>query len=283
MEERKREFYTLSNGVVIPCPGFGTWRMKEGPETAAAVKTALDLGYRHIDTAAYYRNEASVGQGLRESGLAREEVFLTSKVWNTDRGYDTTLRAFDRTLAALGTDYLDLYLIHWPAAANRFPDWQEINRQTWRALCKVYREGRVRAIGVSNFLPHHLAPLLEEETAPMVDQIECNPGWQQRELIAFCQARGILVEAWSPLGQGRVLGHPLLAQLGKKYGKSPAQICLRWCLEQGTLPLPKSNTPARVRENREIFDFALVPEDLAAIAALPPFGTSGHDPDNIDF
>lgn len=283
MEERKREFYTLSNGVVIPCPGFGTWRMKEGPETAAAVKTALDLGYRHIDTAAYYRNETSVGQGLRESGLAREEVFLTSKVWNTDRGYDTTLRAFDRTLAALGTDYLDLYLIHWPAAANRFPDWQEINRQTWRALCKVYREGRVRAIGVSNFLPHHLAPLLEEETAPMVDQIECNPGWQQRELIAFCQARGILVEAWSPLGQGRVLGHPLLAQLGEKYGKSPAQICLRWCLEQGTLPLPKSNTPARVRENREIFDFALAPEDLAAIAALPPFGTSGHDPDNIDF
>ena len=283
MEERKRECYTLSNGVVIPCPGFGTWRMKEGPETAAAVKTALDLGYRHIDTAAYYRNETSVGQGLRESGLAREEVFLTSKVWNTDRGYDTTLRAFDRTLAALGTDYLDLYLIHWPAAANRFPDWQEINRQTWRALCKVYREGRVRAIGVSNFLPHHLAPLLEEETAPMVDQIEGNPGWQQRELIAFCQARGILVEAWSPLGQGRVLGHPLLAQLGEKYGKSPAQICLRWCLEQGTLPLPKSNTPARVRENREIFDFALAPEDLAAIAALPPFGTSGHDPDNIDF
>lgn len=283
MEERKRECYTLSNGVVIPCPGFGTWRMKEGPETAAAVKTALDLGYRHIDTAAYYRNETSVGQGLRESGLAREEVFLTSKVWNTDRGYDTTLRAFDRTLAALGTDYLDLYLIHWPAAANRFPDWQEINRQTWRALCKVYREGRVRAIGVSNFLPHHLAPLLEEETAPMVDQIECNPGWQQRELIAFCQARGILVEAWSPLGQGRVLGHPLLAQLGEKYGKSPAQICLRWCLEQGTLPLPKSNTPARVRENREIFDFALAPEDLAAIAALSPFGTSGHDPDNIDF
>lgn len=283
MEERKREFYTLSNGVVIPCPGFGTWRMKEGPETAAAVKTALDLGYRHIDTAAYYRNETSVGQGLRESGLAREEVFLTSKVWNTDRGYDTTLRAFDRTLAALGTDYLDLYLIHWPAAANRFPDWQEINRQTWRALCKVYREGRVRAIGVSNFLPHHLAPLLEEETAPMVDQIECNPGWQQRELIAFCQAHGILVEAWSPLGQGRVLGHPLLAQLGEKYGKSPAQICLRWCLEQGPLPLPKSNTPARVRENREIFDFALAPEDLAAIAALPPFGTSGHDPDNIDF
>lgn len=283
MEERKRECYTLSNGVVIPCPGFGTWRMKEGPETAAAVKTALDLGYRHIDTAAYYRNETSVGQGLRESGLAREEVFLTSKVWNTDRGYDTTLRAFDRTLAALGTDYLDLYLIHWPAAANRFPDWQEINRQTWRALCKVYREGRVRAIGVSNFLPHHLAPLLEEETAPMVNQIECNPGWQQRELIAYCHAHNILVEAWSPLGQGRVLGHPLLAQLGEKYHRSPAQICLRWCLDQGTLPLPKSNTPARVRENREIFDFALAPEDLAAIAALPPFGTSGHDPDNIDF
>ena len=150
-------------------------------------------------------------------------------------------------------------------------------------MTKLYREGKARAIGVSNFLAHHLEPLLQEEVAPMVNQIECNPGWQQRELVAFCHAHGIVVEAWSPLGQGRVLGHPLLAQLGEKYGKSPAQICLRWCLEMDVLPLPKSNTPRRIQENLAIFDFTLSPADLTQLAALPPFGTSGHDPDHITF
>lgn len=275
--------FVLPNGVAVPCPGFGTWRMPDGPETVATVNQALSLGYRHIDTAAYYQNEASVGQALRESGLPREDVFVTSKVWNTDRGYDSTLRAFDRTMAALGLEQLDLYLIHWPAAANRFPDWQEINRQTWRALCALYRQGRVRAIGVSNFLPHHLTPLLEEEVAPMVDQVEFHPGHQQRETVAFCQDHDILVEAWSPLDRGRVVDHPLLVQLAQQYQRTPAQICLRWCLEEGALPLPKSGNPQRTQSNRDLFSFALDPADRAAISSLPPFGGSGHDPDNIAF
>lgn len=275
--------FPLSNGVEIPSLGFGTWRMEGGPETVASVARALELGYRHIDTASFYKNEESVGQAVRASGLKREEVFVTSKVWNQDRGYKQTLAAFDRTMENLGLDYLDIYLIHWPAAAHQYEDWQEVNRQTWRAMVELYREGRVRAIGVSNFLPHHLAALLESEVIPMVDQIEFHPGCQQRETLACCRAHGILVEAWSPLGRGRVLGNELLGALAKKYGKTPAQICLRWCLDQGVLPLPKSVTPDRIRENREVFDFSLSPEDLAQIAALPPFGGSGHDPDKIDF
>lgn len=275
--------FTLANGVEIPSLGFGTWRMEEGPETQAAVEDALAQGYRHIDTAAFYQNEKSVGRAVRASGLKREEVFVTSKVWNQDRGYEKTLAAFDRTMENLGLDYLDLYLIHWPAAAHQYDNWEEVNRQTWRALVELYRAGRVKAIGVSNFLPHHLRALLESEVVPMVDQIEFHPGCQQKETLACCREHGILVEAWSPLGRGRVLGEPLLKELGQKYGKSPAQICLRWCLDQGVLPLPKSVTPARIQENLDVFDFALSPEDLARMAALPPFGGSGHDPDKIDF
>ena len=277
------ETFSLANGVAIPCLGFGTWQMKEGPETVAAIQKALELGYRHIDTAAYYQNERSVGQAVRASGLPREAVFVTSKVWNTDRGYESTLRAFDRTMEKLGLDYLDLYLIHWPAAANRFDNWEDINGQTWRAMTELYQQGRVRAIGVSNFLPHHLEPLLKTEVAPMVNQVECNPGCQQKQTLAYCRDHGILVEAWSPLGSGRVLENATLQALGKQYGKSAAQICLRWCLEQGVLPLPKSVTPQRIQENTAIFDFALTPEDMARIAALPPFGGSGHDPDQIAF
>lgn len=281
--EQKVKPFVLSNGVEIPCLGFGTWRMPEGPETVKAVEKALALGYRHIDTASFYKNETSVGQAVRASGLKREEVFVTSKVWTEDRGYEKTLAAFDRTMENLGLDYLDLYLIHWPASPNRYENWEEINRQTWRAMVKLYREGRVRSIGVSNFLPHHLAALLESDVIPMVDQIEFHPGWQQTEALACCREHGILVEAWSPLGRGRVLGNETLVNLGKKYGKSPAQICLRWCLDQGVLPLPKSVTPARIQENQAVFDFTLAPEDMAQIAALAPFGGSGHDPDKIDF
>ena len=277
------ETFSLANGVAIPCLGFGTWQMKEGPETVAAIQKALELGYRHIDTAAYYQNERSVGQAVRASGLPREAVFVTSKVWNTDRGYESTLRAFDRTMEKLGLDYLDLYLIHWPAATNRFDNWEDINGQPWRAMTELYQQGRVRAIGVSNFLPHHLEPLLKTEVAPMVNQVECNPGCQQKQTLAYCRDHGILVEAWSPLGSGRVLENATLQALGKQYGKSAAQICLRWCLEQGVLPLPKSVTPQRIQENTAIFDFALTPEDMARIAALPPFGGSGHDPDQIAF
>ena len=198
-------------------------------------------------------------------------------------GYQPTLAAFEKTMTHLGLDYLDLYLIHWPAYADKYDNWEDVNRETWRAMTELYQSGRVRAIGVSNFKPHHLKALLEGPVKPMVDQIELNPGWQQRETVAFCAQHDILIEAWSPLGRGRVLGHPLLAELGRKYGKTPAQICLHWCLDKGYLPLPKSVTPSRIQENLNIFDFALTPEDIARLDALPPFGESGRDPDNVPF
>lgn len=191
------ETFSLANGVAIPCLGFGTWQMKEGPETVAAIQKALELGYRHIDTAAYYQNERSVGQAVRASGLPREAVFVTSKVWNTDRGYESTLRAFDRTMEKLGLDYLDLYLIHWPAAANRFDNWEDINGQTWRAMTELYQQGRVRAIGVSNFLPHHLEPLLKTEVAPMVTRWSATPAvsrskpWPTAGTMASWWRRGV--------------------------------------------------------------------------------------------
>ena len=274
------ETFSLANGVAIPCLGFGTWQMKEGPETVAAIQKALELGYRHIDTAAYYQNERSVG---RASGLPREAVFVTSKVWNTDRGYESTLRAFDRTMEKLGLDYLDLYLIHWPAAANRFDNWEDINGQTWRAMTELYQQGRVRAIGVSNFLPHHLEPLLKTEVAPMVNQVECNPGCQQKQTLAYCRDHGILVEAWSPLGSGKLLEDPKLKEFGQKYGRSTAQICLRWCLQKGHLPLPKSVTPVRIKENLQLFDFQISQEDMAVIDKLECVGRTGSDPDNAKF
>ena len=275
------ETFSLANGVAIPCLGFGTWQMKEGP--VAAIQKALELGYRHIDTAAYYQNERSVGQAVRASGLPREAVFVTSKVWNTDRGYESTLRAFDRTMEKLGLDYLDLYLIHWPAAANRFDNWEDINGQTWRAMTELYQQGRVRAIGVSNFLPHHLEPLLKTEVAPMVNQVECNPGCQQKQTLAYCRDHGILVEAWSPLGSGKLLEDPKLKEFGQKYGRSTAQICLRWCLQKGHLPLPKSVTPVRIKENLQLFDFQISQEDMAVIDKLECVGRTGSDPDNAKF
>lgn len=275
--------FTLPNGVAIPSPGFGTYLMPEEPATVDAIVQALRLGYWHIDTAYFYGNETCVGEAIRASGLPREEIFVTSKVWNTDRGYQPTLAAFEKTMTHLGLDYLDLYLIHWPAYADKYENWEDINRETWRAMTELYQSGCVRAIGVSNFKPHHLKALLEGPVKPMVDQIELNPGWQQRETVAFCAQHDILIEAWSPLGRGRVLGHPLLAELGRKYGKTPAQICLRWCLDKGYLPLPKSVTPSRIQENLNIFDFALTPEDIARLDALPPFGESGRDPDNVPF
>lgn len=279
----RQDHFVLSNGVSVPSPGFGTYHMEDTPETISAVAQALAQGYRHIDTAAYYNNEAQVGRAIRASGLAREEIFVTSKVWNTDRGYESTKAAFQKTLDNLGLDYLDLYLIHWPATAHRFENWQEINAETWRAMTELCQAGKIRAIGVSNFKPHHLRPLLEGPVKPMVNQIEFHPGCQQEETLAFCQAQGILVEAWGPLSRGKILDHALLGEIAQKHGKSPAQVCLRWCLEKGVLPLPKSVTPGRMAENRAIFDFALDGEDLARLAALPPVGGSGHDPDRVDF
>lgn len=279
-----QDTYTLANDVQIPCIGFGTWQTPDGEIAINSVKAALKAGYRHIDTAACYGNEASVGQAIKESGVPREEIFVTSKVWNTERGYEKTLAAFETTMAKLDLDYVDLYLIHWPAAANQFENWKEINAQTWRALEELYIKGKVKAIGVSNFLPHHLEALLEgAKVVPMVNQIEYHPGFMQAESVAFCKAHNILVEAWSPLGTGNVLNNETLIMMAQKYSKTVAQICIRWVLQHGLLPLPKSITESRIIENTEVFDFELKEEDMAIIDAIPFCGGAGINPDAINF
>ena len=279
-----QDTYTLANDVQIPCIGFGTWQTPNGETAINSVKAALKAGYRHIDTAACYGNEASVGQAIKESGVPREEIFVTSKVWNTERGYEKTLAAFETTMAKLDLDYVDLYLIHWPAAANQFENWKEISAQTWRALEELYIEGKVKAIGVSNFLPHHLEALLEGvKVVPMVNQIEYHPGFMQAESVDFCRAHNILVEAWSPLGTGNVLNNKTLIMMAQKYSKTVAQICIRWVLQHGLLPLPKSITESRVIENTEVFDFEIKDEDMAIIDAIPFCGGAGINPDAINF
>ena len=275
--------FTLNNGCKIPCIGFGTWQTPDGETAVRAVKTALETGYRHIDTAAGYKNEAGVGEGVRASGIDREKIFVTSKVFNTDRGYQTTLNAFRKTMSELKLDYLDLYLIHWPAAANRFPDWEKINLETWRAMTELYKAGEIKAIGVSNFKPHHLKALMETEVKPMVNQIEFHPGQMQEETVSFCRENNIVVEAWSPLGQGRMLNDPTLAEIAARYGKSTAQLCIRWCLQNNVLPLPKSVTESRIVQNAQVFDFDISEEDMKTINEMPYIGGSGHDPDNISF
>lgn len=280
------ETFLLRNGVKIPQVGFGTY--KAGDEEAAeCVKAALDCGYRHIDTAYFYGNEPGVGRGIREAmtecNLKRENIFVTSKVWNTDRGYEETLAAFEKTMENLKLDVLDLYLIHWPAAPHQYENWEEVNLGTWRAMTELYQAGRIRAIGVSNFLPHHLKALMETEVKPMVNQIEYHPGCLQEETVNYCKENKILVEAWSPLGRGRVLEHPVLVQLAGKYGKSVAQLCLRFCLQHEIVPLPKSVNPERIKENGAIFDFEISSEDMERIDNLGEFGGSGLNPDQVDF
>lgn len=278
-----KDCYTLLNGVKIPCIGFGTWKAPDGEIAVSSVRTAIEAGYRHIDTAAGYENEASVGKGIKDSGIPREEIFVTSKVKNSERGYKTTLAAFDKTITDLGLDYLDLYLIHWPASFSRFENWEQINLDTWRAMTELYKAGKIRSIGVSNFMPHHLKALVETEVPPMVDQIEFHPGQMQSETVDYCRNNNILVEAWSPLGSGRMLENPALAEIAAKYGKSTAQICVRWCMQNGTLPLPKSVTPSRIKENGEIFDFTIDDTDMRKINSMEYCGGSGHHPDKVNF
>lgn len=276
--------YTLSNGVAIPCIGFGTWQTPDGDLAERSVLKAIEAGYRHIDTAAAYENEKSIGDALKKSPVTREYLFVTSKLWNSQRGYEKTLKAFDKTMNDLQLDYLDLYLIHWPANKKCHSDWDEINAATWRAFEKLYKEKRIRAIGVSNFLVSHLSSLLgKAEIAPMVDQIEFHPGFMQSETLEFAKKRGIQVEAWSPLGTGKMLSNPVLAEIAKKYDISVARLCIRWCLQHGTLPLPKSVTPSRIVENSRVFDFEISPEDMKTIDGLENIGDSGFYPDAIDF
>ena len=273
----------LNNGYAMPVLGYGTWRTPDDATAVQAVKDAVSSGYRLIDCAAYYHNEPSIGAGLEALSVARDELFVTSKVWNTERGYAKTKAAFYQTLKDLKLDYLDLYLIHWPASAHQFSNWEEINLSTWQAMTELYEAGLIKAIGVSNFKPHHLKALLETKVPPMVNQIEIHPGLNQAETVAFCQEHGIVVEAWRPLGAGKFLTHETLTTIATKYHKSTAQVCLRWILQQGLVPIPKSVTPSRILENIQVFDFELSAQDMTTISAMTYCGGSGQDPDEIDF
>ncbi len=274
----------LRNGYGVPCVGFGTWKTPEGETGLESIRQALRDGYRHIDTAAAYGNEATVGKALRESGVAREDVFVTTKVWNTNRGFEATLKAFEESRRKLDLAYVDLYLVHWPAARGPESEWQKTNAETWRALEKLYAEGLVRAIGVSNFKPRHLEPLMDSaEVLPMVNQIELHPGCNQDETRAFCDRHDIVVEAWAPIGRGAVLENPTLVDIAARYGCTVAQLCLRWCLQRRAIPLPKSTHAGRIAENARLFWFDIDQDDMRRIDALDPLGQSGLDPDTIDF
>ncbi|MDX2646905.1 aldo/keto reductase [Streptomyces sp. PA03-1a] len=268
---------TLNNGVTMPQLGFGVWQVPDD-EAATAVATALEAGYRSIDTAALYRNERGTGRAIAASAIPREELFVTTKLWNTDQGHDNALRAFDASLDKLGLDYVDLYLIHWPTPARG------LYGETWRALEKIHADGRARAIGVSNFPVAQLQHLLDEGgVVPALNQIELHPNLPQSELRAFHAGHGIATEAWSPLGQGRgLLDEPALAALAAKHGRTPAQVVLRWHLQLGNVVIPKSVTPSRIRENIDVFGFELDGEDLAAIDALDNGGRLGPDPTSFN-
>jgi diketogulonate reductase-like aldo/keto reductase len=266
----------LHNGVEIPWLGLGVLRTPEGEAVENAVRWALEAGYRSIDTATVYENETGVGRAIKQSGLPREDLFVTSKVWNTDQGYETTLKAFEASLKQLDLDYLDLYLVHWPVK-DKF-------QESWRALETLYNAGRVRAIGVSNFLIHHLESLLETTLIiPMVNQVEFHPYIQQPDLQAFCRKHHIQMEAWRPIMKGQVMQVPELVALAQKYGKNPVQITLRWTLQRGIVAIPKSAQQQRIRDNADIFDFEIEANDLALIDRLDRNQRLGADPDNFDF
>ena len=257
LESRAR----LNNGVEMPYLGLGVYQARPGREAESAVRHALEEGYRLIDTAKLYGNEADVGKAVRESGIPRDEIFVTTKLWNSDHGYDETLAACARSLRTLGLDYVDLYLIHWPVEGRR--------RETWKAMEAIYSKGWARAIGVSNYMVHHLESLLETaEVTPAVDQVEMHPFLPQREVRAFCREHGILPEAYSPLTKGRRLDDRRVAAVARRHRKTPAQVLLRWGLQQGAAAIPKSVRPERIRENRDVFDFELDAEDLRALDSL---------------
>ena len=268
----------LRNGYEIPCIGYGTYKVS-GEEAVQVMKIAIEAGYRHLDTATFYGNEVEVGEAIRTCSVAREDFFVTSKVWKTERGYESTKASFLKTLEDMKLDYLDLYLIHWPASACQFENWEEINLETWRAMTELYKEGKIKAIGVSNFLPHHLHALMQTEVAPMVNQLEYHPGEMQEETVAYCKEHGILVEAWSPLGRGRIFENELLLGLAEKYGKTLPQICLRWELQNGIIPLPKTMSQERMCENADIFDFEISEEDMELLNTMEKCGGSGLHPD----
>ena len=275
MPTNLKDTVTLHNGVEMPWLGLGVFKVQEGEEVIQSVKAAIQNGYISIDTAAIYGNEEGVGQAIKESGVPREDLFITTKLWNSEQGYESTLKAFDESMEKLGLDYLDLYLIHWPG--------KDKYKETWKAFEKLYKDGRVRAIGVSNFLVHHLEDLIATaEIKPMVNQVEFHPHLTQEDLRAYCKKEGIQLEAWSPLKQGQLLDNPVLKEIAEKHNKSVAQVILRWDLQHGVVTIPKSIKEHRIIENSSIFDFELSAEDMERIDQLNQDSRAGSHPDTMN-
>lgn len=271
--------YTLSNDVQIPCLGYGTYKAA-ADESAAVICLAIEAGYRYFDTASFYGTEKYLGEAVQKSGIPREEFFLASKVWKTEMGYGETKAAFARTLENLGTDYLDLYLIHWPLPTPDYKEWKTLDLETWRALEELYKEGKVRAIGLSNFLPHHIENILANcEIVPMVNQLEYHPGYTQEAAVQYCKEHNIRVQGWSPIGRGRMFKDQLFLELTEKYQISPAQLCLKFAIQNGVIPLPKSSTMERMKQNQDLFSFEISEEDMYRLRTMPQTGWSGEHPE----
>ncbi|WP_424348789.1 aldo/keto reductase [Latilactobacillus sp. 5-91] len=276
--------YTLANGVQIPVLGFGTWQTPDGDTAIKSVKAALEAGYRHIDTAQAYQNEASVGTAIQESGVARQDLFLTTKIWNANHSYDLTMQSFEESLQKLQTDYVDLLLIHWPNPIDFRDNWEAANAETWRAMEELYNAGKAKAIGVSNFRAHHLEALKKTaKVQPMVNQIFLAPGELEAETVQYSRDNGMLLEAYSPLGTGKIFDVPEMKTLAAKYQRSIPQIALRWSLQHGFLPLPKSVHANYIQENTQLFDFELTPEDMQTIDQLDGVVGKAKDPDTATF
>ncbi|WP_226037196.1 aldo/keto reductase [Aquibacillus saliphilus] len=277
MLENLQATTTLHNGVKMPWLGLGVFKVEDGEEVISSVKSAIKNGYKSIDTAAIYRNEEGVGQAIKESGIARDELFVTSKLWNGDQGYQSTIKAFETSLNKLGLDYLDLYLIHWPApAVGNY-------KESWKAMEELYKQGKIRAIGVSNFKEHHLEDLISDaDIKPMVNQVEFHPNFAQKDLHNFCKQQGIQLEAWSPLKQGQLLDDQTLIKLAEKYGKSTAQIIIRWVLQKEVIVIPKSTKEHRIIANADVFDFELTAEDIKVIDGLDTNQRAFADPDEMN-
>ncbi len=273
------QYFVLQNGVKMPRIGYGTYKCTDGSD-GQIVRMALEAGYRLLDTAAVYENEEYVGKAVRENGIPRKEIFLTSKVWKTNLGYEKTKKSFEESLERLQTEYLDLFLLHWPKPASDTENWKELDRESWKALEEFYHQGKVRAIGVSNFLPHHLEALMETaDVRPMVNQLELHVGYLQEAAVQYCKSWGIQVQAWSPLGRRRVLEEPAVVGMAEKYNVSPAQFLLKFLLQQNLGVIPKASSMERMRQNLELPDIEITEEDLCFLRCLPQIGWSGEHPD----
>ena len=272
----------LNNGKIIPSIGFGTWKLKNNEETVEVIKEAIKCGYSHIDTAFAYGNEETIGKGIKESNIDRKDLFITGKLWNDDRGYENIINACKRTIKNLNCEYLDLYLIHWPASKAVHDDWIEINKETWQALEYLYEQGLVKAIGVCNFKINQLEELIKTaKIKPMVNQIEFHIGVYNKDILDYCNRNNIVVEAWSPLGSGKLFKVEELKLMASKYNVSVAQLCIRWCLQNNTLPLPKSKNIERIKNNLDVFNFEITNEDMEYLNNFRKVGSSGLDSETI--